>query len=46
VQVLGDVGETRMKLVTAIIKPFKVDEVSEALTDLGASGMGKFSCRS
>ncbi len=28
-----------MKLVTAIIKPFKLDEVREALAQLGVSGM-------
>jgi nitrogen regulatory protein P-II 2 len=28
-----------MKLVTAIIKPFKLDEVREALSALGAQGM-------
>lgn len=28
-----------MKLVVAIIKPFKLDEVREALTDLGVTGM-------
>ncbi len=28
-----------MKLVTAIIKPFKLDEVREALTGLGVQGM-------
>ncbi len=28
-----------MKLITAIIKPFKLDEVREALTDLGLEGM-------
>jgi nitrogen regulatory protein P-II 1 len=28
-----------MKLVTAIIKPFKVDEVKEALRGLGVQGM-------
>ena len=28
-----------MKLVTAIIKPFKLDEVREALTGLGIAGM-------
>ena len=28
-----------MKLVTAIIKPFKLDEVREALTGLGVTGM-------
>ena len=28
-----------MKLVIAIIKPFKLDEVREALTELGVTGM-------
>ena len=28
-----------MKLVIAIIKPFKLDEVREALTTLGVAGM-------
>ena len=28
-----------MKLVTAIIKPFKLDEVRQALTDLGVQGL-------
>jgi nitrogen regulatory protein P-II 2 len=28
-----------MKLITAIIKPFKLDEVREALTQLGVHGM-------
>ncbi len=28
-----------MKLVTAIIKPFKLDAVREALTDIGVEGM-------
>ncbi|MFV9473574.1 P-II family nitrogen regulator [Advenella sp. RU8] len=28
-----------MKLVTAIIKPFKLDEVREALAELGVSGL-------
>jgi nitrogen regulatory protein PII len=28
-----------MKLVTAVIKPFKLDEVRAALSDLGVSGM-------
>ena len=28
-----------MKLVTAIIKPFKLDEVKEALQDLGVQGL-------
>jgi len=28
-----------MKLITAIIKPFKLDEVREALSDIGISGI-------
>ena len=28
-----------MKLITAIIKPFKLEEVREALADLGVSGL-------
>jgi nitrogen regulatory protein P-II 2 len=28
-----------MKLVTAIIKPFKLDDVREALSDVGVHGM-------
>ncbi len=28
-----------MKLVTAIIKPFKLDDVREALTEIGVQGM-------
>ncbi|MFO7298237.1 MAG: P-II family nitrogen regulator, partial [Pseudomonadota bacterium] len=28
-----------MKLVSAIIKPFKLEEVRAALTDLGCQGM-------
>jgi nitrogen regulatory protein PII len=28
-----------MKLITAIIKPFKLDEVREALADIGVSGL-------
>ncbi|HEX9823710.1 MAG TPA: P-II family nitrogen regulator [Actinomycetota bacterium] len=28
-----------MKLVTAIIKPFKLDEVKEALRDIGVNGL-------
>ena len=28
-----------MKLITAIIKPFKSDDIREALSDLGVSGM-------
>jgi nitrogen regulatory protein P-II 2 len=32
-------GAPVMKLVTAVIKPFKLDEVHEALTRLGITGM-------
>ena len=28
-----------MKLITAIVKPFKLDDVKEALTDLGSGGI-------
>ena len=28
-----------MKLITAIIKPFKLDEVREALSEIGSSGL-------
>jgi nitrogen regulatory protein P-II 2 len=31
--------EDEMKIVTAIIKPFKLDEVRDALTSLGVHGM-------
>src|SRR5690606_17588076 len=31
--------ENEMKLITAIIKPFKLDEVREALSDIGIQGM-------
>jgi nitrogen regulatory protein PII len=32
-------GEENMKLVTAIIKPFKLDDVRAALSEIGVSGM-------
>jgi nitrogen regulatory protein P-II 2 len=32
-------GSPRMKLVTAIIKPFKLDEVRDALTAVGVTGL-------
>src|SRR5258706_346856 len=32
-------GRTLMKLVTAIIKPFKLDEVREALSAIGVQGI-------
>ena len=28
-----------MKLITAIIKPFKMDDVREALSEIGVSGV-------
>jgi nitrogen regulatory protein PII/polyisoprenoid-binding protein YceI len=34
-----DDRSSQMKLITAIIKPFKLDEVRAALSDLGVSGM-------
>src|SRR5690606_37021948 len=34
-----DRGMERMKLITAIIKPFKLEEVRSALTDLEIQGM-------
>ena len=30
-----------MKLVVAIVKPFKLDEVREALADIGVNGLGR-----
>jgi nitrogen regulatory protein PII len=38
-QVSGAIDENCMKLVAAIIKPFKVDEVREALAELGVAGV-------
>ena len=34
-----------MKLITAVIKPFKLDEVKEALEGLGVQGMTVFDAR-
>ena len=34
-----------MKLITAIIKPFKLDEVRAALSELGVSGMTVTECK-
>jgi nitrogen regulatory protein PII len=31
--------EEHMKLITAIVKPFKLDDVREALSDMGVSGV-------
>jgi nitrogen regulatory protein P-II 2 len=36
---VGSIEGAWMKLVIAIIKPFKLDEVREALTTLGVAGM-------
>jgi nitrogen regulatory protein PII len=33
------IRERRMKLITAIIKPFKLDDVREALSDAGVQGI-------
>jgi nitrogen regulatory protein P-II 2 len=35
----SDLGENQMKLVTAIIKPFKLDDVREALSEIGVQGI-------
>ena len=35
----GPTGELGMKKIEAVIKPFKLDEVKEALQDLGVQGM-------
>jgi nitrogen regulatory protein P-II 2 len=35
----GEEGDFPMKMVVAIIKPFKLDEVREALTGLGVQGL-------
>jgi nitrogen regulatory protein P-II 2 len=32
-------GDNNMKIVTAIIKPFKLDDVREALSEIGVSGI-------
>jgi nitrogen regulatory protein P-II 1 len=32
-------GAAAMKMITAIIKPFKLDEVREALADVGVTGL-------
>tara|TARA_R100001377_G_scaffold22753_1_gene12218 strand:+ start:3027 stop:3395 length:369 start_codon:yes stop_codon:yes gene_type:complete len=36
---INDAGERPMKLITAIIKPFKSDDVRESLQELGINGM-------
>ena len=34
-----DLGKTKMKKIEAIIKPFKLEEVKEALAEIGVEGM-------
>ena len=34
-----DYGETSMKKIEAVIKPFKLDEVREALSEIGVNGL-------
>jgi nitrogen regulatory protein P-II 2 len=36
---LGDRGSHHMKIVMAVIKPFKLDEVRDALTKIGVQGL-------
>jgi len=36
---LGESGDKRMKLITALIKPFKLDEVRQAVADIGIQGV-------
>ena len=36
---LFDIGERAMKLIIAIIKPFKLDDVREALSEIGVQGI-------
>src|SRR5471032_2521456 len=35
----GESGDKCMKLITAIIKPFKLDEVRQAVADIGIQGV-------
>jgi nitrogen regulatory protein P-II 2 len=35
----GDTGERPMKIVMAVIKPFKLDAVRDALTEIGVQGL-------
>jgi hypothetical protein len=41
----GPTGIEQMKIVMAVIKPFKLDEVRDALTAIGVHGM-TVTCRS
>ena len=36
---LQDAGESEMKMITAIIKPFKLDDVRQAVADIGIQGI-------
>jgi nitrogen regulatory protein P-II 2 len=36
---MAEKGSVKMKLVMAIVKPFKLDDVREALTPLGVQGL-------
>ena len=36
---MWDYEETSMKKIEAVIKPFKLDEVREALSEIGANGL-------
>jgi nitrogen regulatory protein P-II 2 len=36
---LGESGDKCMKLITAVIKPFKLDEVRQAVADIGIQGV-------
>jgi nitrogen regulatory protein P-II 1 len=39
IEAIAGSQESRVKKIEAVIKPFKLDEVKEALTDLGVSGI-------
>jgi nitrogen regulatory protein P-II 2 len=39
VSIKGECGDKCMKLITAIIKPFKLDEVRQAVADIGIQGV-------
>jgi len=37
--IYGDKGEHLMKMITAVIKPFRLDDVREAVADIGIQGI-------
>jgi nitrogen regulatory protein P-II 2 len=39
VRIKGESGEISMKVITAIIRPFKLDEVRQAVADIGIQGV-------